>query len=460
MIRRQYPAALALLTVATLVFGGLACRRSGDSKTDSKDPAQTSKVDQKDTDDPSTDTPDANAAKHEGDTETATGNDQRVMLGDPKLIAGIPGDGDLTIEEIQTWLNAEANHIPLEVELPLGLQAGAAMIKGLAENPLTRAKIELGRQLFFDGRLSADGTISCASCHQPAHGYAVPTRFGVGIDGQEGGANSPVAYNRILSDRQFWDGRAETLEAQAVGPIENPIEMGNTHEKAVESMKAIDGYRVQFEKIFGDEGVTIDNIGKAIASFERVLVTAPSPFDYNEALRVYADYTEEDLAEIEEDEPEDYARYQQIKADAEANAMSESALRGRELFFTQKANCSACHVGANLTDEKYHNLGVGMDADEPNLGRFGQTKEEKDKGAFKTPTIRNVATTPPYMHDGSMKTLEEVVEHYAKGGTPNEWLSKDMLKLELTDQDKKDLVAFMEACTGELPAVEEGRLPQ
>lgn len=236
--------------------------------------------------------------------------------------------------------------------------------------------------------------------------------------------------------------------------------MGNTHEKAVESMKAIDGYRVQFEKIFGDEGVTIDNIGKAIASFERVLVTAPSPFDYNEALRVYADYTEEDLAEIEEDEPEDYARYQQIKADAEANAMSESALRGRELFFTQKANCSACHVGANLTDEKYHNLGVGMDADEPNLGRFGQTKEEKDKGAFKTPTIRNVATTPPYMHDGSMKTLEEVVEHYAKGGTPNEWLSKDMLKLELTDQDKKDLVAFMEACTGELPAVEEGRLPQ
>jgi cytochrome c peroxidase len=250
------------------------------------------------------------------------------------------------------------------------------------------------------------------------------------------------------------------LEEQAKGPIANPIEMGFTHDACVECVKGIEGYRIQFEKIFPHHGVNIDNVAKAIASFERVIVTGPSPYDYNERLRAYADYTEEDLAELKEDEPEEFARYEQIKADAAAHPMSDSARRGRELFFTEKANCSACHVGANLTDEKYHNLGIGMDAEEPNLGRFGQTGEEKDKGAFKTPTIRNVADSPPYMHDGSLKTLEEVVEHYVKGGTPNQWLSKDIVKLKLSDQDKKDLVAFMQACSGPLPPVQEGRLPQ
>ncbi|MDH3719636.1 MAG: c-type cytochrome [Planctomycetota bacterium] len=396
-----------------------------------------------------------------GDTEEApAAASSQVKLGDPSLTAGITGDGDLTTEQIRAWLDDEANHVALEVELPLGLDAGASMIKGIQDNPLTRAKIELGRQLFFDGRLSSDGTISCASCHQPVHGYAAETQFGVGVDDQEGNVNTPVAYNRILSDKQFWDGRAATLEEQAKGPIANPIEMAFTHEACVEQLKNIKGYRIQFEKLFPDDGVNIDNVAKAIASFERVIVTGPSPHDYNERLRAYADYTEEDLAEIKEDEPEEFARYEQIKADAAAHAMSESARRGRELFFTEKANCSACHVGANLADEKYHNLGIGMDAEEPNLGRFGQTGEEKDKGAFKTPTIRNVADSPPYMHDGSLKTLEEVVEHYVKGGTPNEWLSKDIVKLKLSDQDKKDLVAFMQACSGPLPPVQEGRLPQ
>ena len=381
------------------------------------------------------------------------------MLGDPTLTAGIPGKDDLTNEQIQAWLDNEDNHVALDVQLPLGLAEGKGEIKGLEANPLTRAKIELGRQLFLDTRLSSDNTVSCASCHQPDHGYAANTKTGVGVGGATGPVNSPVAYNRILSDLQFWDGRAPSLEEQAKGPIQADIEMGNTHEQAVATVKGVEGYKLQFDKIFSDEGVTIDTIAKAIASFERALVTAPSPYDYHNALSVYAKFSEDDLADLKEETPDQYAVYEQRKADAAANPMSESAIRGLDLF-NNKAKCKTCHVGANLTDEKYHNLGVGMDADDPMLGRHEQTKEEKDKGAFKTPTIRNVADSPPYMHDGSMQTLEDVVEHYAKGGTQNQWLSKDMVKLDLSDQEKTDLVEFMKECSGELPKVETGRLPQ
>ena len=195
-------------------------------------------------------------------------------------------------------------------------------------------------------------------------------------------------------------------------------------------------------------------------TFERTLVTGPSPFDYAEALRPYEDYEEEDFEELQEEDPEQYAEYLQLKEAAAANPMSESALRGRELFFSEKTNCTACHVGANLTDEKYHNIGIGMADADPPAGRKAVTAKAEHRGAFKTPTIRNVASTAPYMHDGSLATLEEVVEHYAKGGTPNGNLSKDILKLDLSPQDKADLVEFMKACSGPLPDVEEGRLPQ
>ena len=383
-----------------------------------------------------------------------------VTLGDASLTTGIPGDGELSVEQIQKWLADAANHKTLEVTLPLGLSAGAKDIKGLDANPLTRAKIELGRQLFFDGRLSSDGSISCASCHKPDHGYAAETQFGVGVDGQEGGRNSPVAYNRILSDKQFWDGRAETLEAQAVGPIANPIEMANTHEQAVATLKEIEGYRLQFDRVF-DDGVTIDNVGRAIASFERAVVSGPSAFDYYEVLKAFAVFDDEDLAEMKEEEPETWARYEMAQTGQAAKPMSESATRGHELFFSDKSQCTTCHVGANLTDEKYHNIGVGVDESGKlaDVGRHSETEAEVDRGAFKTPTIRNVALTPPYMHDGGMKTLMEVVEHYAKGGTPNATLSDKMKQLKLSDQDKLDLVAFMEACTGDFPEVETGRLP-
>lgn len=397
-------------------------------------------------------------AKEEPTTEEPAEEPQasnQVKLGDPSLTSGIPGEGPLKMEEIEAWLAKPENHVVLEVELPLGLNAGRIPAGVLEANPLTRAKIELGRQLYFDNRLSGDSTISCATCHHPDDGYARHTQFGVGIGGQEGGRNSPPAYNRILSTLQFWDGRADSLEDQAIGPIANPIEMGNTHETCVASLAEVPGYRAQFEKVFED-GLTIENVGKAIAAFERVIVTGPSPYDYYEQLRPFLNFTEEDFA----DDPDLKKEYETRKALADAHPMSESAIRGRDLFFSERVNCAACHVGANLTDEKFHNLGVGMEAEEPDLGRYEVTQVDTDRGAFKTPTIRNVAQTAPYMHDGGMETLLEVVEHYNKGGIPNEYLSEKIKKLDLTDQEKQDLVAFMEHCTGELPQVEMARLPE
>jgi cytochrome c peroxidase len=388
---------------------------------------------------------------------------EQVMLGGSELLVGIPGEGDLTEVQIEQWLADPANRVVLKPELPLGLAAGVGQIKGLDESPLTRAKIELGRQLYFDTRLSADNSISCATCHDPEVGYAKETQFGVGIKSQTGNRNSPTAYNRILSGAQFWDGRATSLEDQAIGPIANPIEMGNTHEVCVKSVAEIPGYRKQFDAIFAD-GLSIENIGKAIAAFERTLVTGPAPWDYYQQLasfeKAYAADIE-DLELLQEEDEELYNEYMAMKKASEEHPISESAIRGGELFFSDKAACTTCHVGANFSDELYHNLGVGMDAEKPDLGRYEQTGEEKDKGAFKTPTVRNISLTGPYMHDGSQKTLEEVVEWYAKGGHPNPYLSDKIKKLDLTEQDKADLVAFMkEGLHGTLPQPERGRLPK
>ena len=395
-----------------------------------------------------------------GISSSASASEARVNLGEANLMSGIPGSGPLSVEEVKAWLADPANHVELDVELPLGLSLGQSQIKGLQENPLTKAKIELGRQLYFDTRLSANNTISCATCHHPQEGFSRHTATGVGIENQMGGRNSPVSYNRILSDKQFWDGRAGSLEDQAIGPIQNPIEMGNTHEACVQTLKAIPGYALQFEKIFPGQGVTIDGVGKAIAAFERAIVTKPSAYDYHEAYKRFAQLEEEDIADLKEDVPAVYAQYEAAKNGVSQMPMSESAVRGMDLFFSKRVGCSNCHVGANLADEQYHNLGVGMDAKEPDLGSYMETKIEKDKGAFKTPTIRNVALSAPYMHDGSQATLEEVVEHYNKGGIKNPWLSDKMTPLNLTAQEKLDLVEFMRACTGDFPYIASGRLPE
>lgn len=382
-----------------------------------------------------------------------------VRLPSDALVSGIPGSGPVSTKEIDKWLADPKNHETLEAQLPEGLSLGQSQMIGLDKNPLTRAKIELGRQLYFDTRLSADNTVSCASCHDPDEGYGRKTQFGVGIRSQLGGRNSPVSYNRILSSLQFWDGRAESVEAQAIGPIQNPIEMGNTHAVCVHTLQGIPGYVQQFHKVFDSDKITIEHVGQALASFERVIVTGTSPFDIAEAFKPFEKMEAEDLEDLKSDDTAAYAKYEAAAMAVKNHPMSESALRGRGLFFSERVNCSACHVGANLTDEKFHNLGIGMDAKEPDLGRYVVTQIEADKGAFKTPTIRNVEFSAPYMHDGSLVTLLDVVEHYNKGGTPNKWLSDKIKPLKLNDQEKLDLVEFMKACSGPFPKVERERLP-
>ncbi|TWU60298.1 Cytochrome c551 peroxidase precursor [Rubripirellula tenax] len=391
-------------------------------------------------------------------SQTKPAKSDSVTLGDPELTQGIPGVALLTEDQIAQWLGDPANHVPLKVSLPSGLDAAAANIYIPEDNPMTRAKIELGRQLYFDERLSSDNTVSCASCHDPAQGYGAEMQFGVGVRGQQGGRNSPVSFNRILSKAQFWDGRAASLEDQAVGPIANAIEMGNTHDASVATVKSIPGYRMQFEKIF-DDGLNIENVGKALATFERAIVTGPMPYDAYDQVVKFEKTFADDLEYLDE-EPELKAKYTALKSAADAMPMSDSAKRGMALF-SGKANCTACHAGANFTDEQYHNLGVGMDAEKPDLGRFDQTGDVKDRGAFKTPTLRNVAFTAPYMHDGSQATLEEVVDWYNKGGHPNPQLSDKMKPLNLTAQEQADVVAFMaEGLQGDFPIVSQARLPQ
>ncbi len=309
-------------------------------------------------------------------------------------------------------------------ELPLGLkgQEGAAFVN--ADKPITPEKAELGRVLYFDKRLSFDDTISCASCHAPNLGWSDEGPTSVGIKGQKGGRNAPVVLNTLFVSPQFWDGRAPDLEAQAKGPITNPIEMGMPeHALAVKKISAIKGYEPLFKAAFGSKAITIDSIADAIAAFERTVVSGNSPYD-------------------------------QWKAGNET-AMSEAAVRGEKLFGT-KAKCTACHVGAAFSDNAFHNLGVGCDgAVCKDMGRFVVSKQEQDKGAFKTPTLRNIAQSAPYMHDGSEKTLKDVVQLYNRGGNANTWHSPLIKPLKLTDAEVDDLVAFMEALTGEVTPVEE-----
>ncbi len=313
------------------------------------------------------------------------------------------------------------------LELPRGLKPDGAYIPD--NNPLSAAKIELGKLLYFDPRLSKDNTISCASCHNPYHGFADPAPTSKGVGNALGGRNSPTVINRLFSKEQFWDGRAADLEEQSKGPITNPVEMAmSSHDVAVSSVNRVRGYRPYFVAAFGDKDVTIDKIAQAIASYERTVLSGDSPYD----------------------------RYLAGQTDA----MSGAAVRGMGIFLG-KGRCITCHVGQNFTDEKYHNLGVGMDAETPDLGRYEISKQESDKGAFKTPGLRNIADNAPYMHDGSERTLRQVMELYNKGGVKNPSLSPLIQPLNLSDQEIDDLVAFMHALTGTVTNAEPpATLPQ
>ena len=370
----------------------------------------------------------------------------RIVLGSPSLTAGIPGDGPLTIDQIRDWLSQDGIHEPLDFVLPAGLVDAAEFITIPSDNPLTRAKIELGRQLFFDGRLSDFRITACATCHLPEQDYSVHGVMPVSA------LNPPVCFNRILGGRQFWDGRAQSLEDQVEGPITNSFEMGTTPDECVARLRSIEGYQLQFQAIFGE--LNFDAVGKALASFQRVLVTGPAPWDYRRLIALYEKRAVDSLS------PEEQLLVRQFEPGASAHPMSASAIRGEALFFSDRTRCHVCHSGPNLTDEAYHNVGTGMADDEPDLGRFDITKNEQDRGSFKTPTLRNVARTSPYMHNGQFDTLREVVNWFDRGGFEHPHLDRDVRPLDLTRDEKRDLVAFLEALTGALPPVETARLPE
>jgi cytochrome c peroxidase len=296
-----------------------------------------------------------------------------------------------------------------------------------ATNLTYEQKVNLGKQLYFDGRLSKNGAISCAFCHNPGTGFADARQFSIGAFGTAGGRQSPTVYNTGFNDFQFWDGRAGSLEEQAIGPIHNPVEMAETHAAVVPKIAKVPGYQKQFQLVFGG-GVSLQHIAEAIAAFERTIVSQNSPFD----------------------------KY--VMGDK--NAMSESAVRGMGLF-KGKGRCILCHNGPNFTDNRFHNLGVPQEGMlKEDLGRFEVTRLEQDKGAFKTPTLRSITETAPYMHDGVFKTLEEVMDFLDKGGGANPHLSPLMRPLELTGEEKQDLVEFLKALTGEPLKIVMPKLPK
>jgi cytochrome c peroxidase len=327
-------------------------------------------------------------------------------------------------------------------EVALPIPEGVLPPEIPADNPLTAAKVELGKALYFDVRLSKDDTVSCATCHDPRQGFTENKPVSEGVAHAKGARNAPTVLNAAFLREQFWDGRAATLEAQAVLPIINPVEMGMADHPAVETkFGELADYKPLFEKAFGDGKINITRIGQAIASFERTVISLDAPID-----RFLA---------------------------GDAAAISESAKRGWDLY-NGKARCNSCHAHTSVfplfTDEKYHNIGVAAKAvdfeglarksegqsdlsslaHEPSLnqlGRFLVTKQQPDMGAFKTPQLRNIALTAPYMHDGSEATLAAVIEFYDRGGNPNPWLDGGMRPLGLTAQEKADLVALMETFT-------------
>jgi len=300
-------------------------------------------------------------------------------------------------------------------ELPLGLEETLFVVP--KDNPMTKEKIELGRLLFFDKRLSRNNTISCSVCHMPTVAFTDGQPVSSGIRHQQGGRSAPMAINRAFSTLQFWDGRAPTLEDQSVGPFVNPVEHGFVdYNEMIAKMNNIEGYKKEFKEVFGGE-ITVDRIGKAIATFQRTILSGNSPFD----------------------------RYD---VGGDDKALSAPAKRGLELF-RGKARCTKCHSGFNFTDEKFHNIGIGFDKDTVDTGRFNVTKDPKDMGAFKTPSLREISRTAPYMHDGRFARLIDVVNFYNQGGIKNPFQDPLIIPLELTEDEKKDLVEFLGNLSGE-----------
>jgi cytochrome c peroxidase len=285
------------------------------------------------------------------------------------------------------------------------------------DNRLAADRIELGQKLFFDPLLSHDQTLSCSSCHDPERSFTVAEPFAKGIDGQRTTRNPPALVNRAYGRSFFWDGRAGSLEEQVLQPIQNEKELYLSLDELEARLREHQEYLTAFQQVFGQKPRR-DDIARALASFVRSLLVGDSPYD----------------------------RY--LLGDREA--LSAEARRGLRLF-RGKANCTACHAGPNLTDEEFHNTGIAWrDSKLLDEGRYAVTKDDADRGAFKTPTLRQISQTAPYMHDGSLASLAEVVQRYNAGGVPNPHLDREIRPLNLTDEERKDLVAFLESLTGNI----------
>jgi cytochrome c peroxidase len=292
--------------------------------------------------------------------------------------------------------------------IPLGLGPRPAA----PDNQLSAERVHLGRKLFFDPILSADNTVACASCHRPERGFASGEARPLGIRGQRTRRKPPTLFNRAYGTAFFWDGRDTSLESQALRPIEDPAEMGA---KLPQVVRRLDGDR-EYHRLFAaafDDGVTAANLGKALAAFERVLLRGDSPID-------------------------------RFRERGEHAALTPAQRHGLWLY-ESKARCWRCHGGANFSDEQFHNTGVSWGKEPLDLGRFTVTGREADRGKFKTPTLRGVRLTGPYMHDGSLATLEAVVDFYNRGGGANPQRDPLLAPLGLSAGEMRDLVAFLRA---------------
>jgi cytochrome c peroxidase len=291
--------------------------------------------------------------------------------------------------------------------LILSLCLNAELIKPIPRHlDIDQKKAALGKTLFFDPVLSRDGTISCVTCHDLQHGGDDGLRFSFGIEGKQGKINAPTVYNAVFNFRQFWDGRARNLEEQVIGPISNPVEMGHDMSHVVEKLRKDPVYRKRFEKVYPD-GITEKNVANAIAEFEKMLITPNAPFD----------------------------RY--LRGDK--NAISEEAKEGYRLF--KYKGCIICHNGVNIGGNLYNRFGIYKDANSSDLGRYKITGREEDKYVFKVPSLRNVARTAPYMHDGRFKTLEEAVK----------FMTQYQLGRYIEPHEIQAIVAFLKTLSGELP---------
>ena len=317
-------------------------------------------------------------------------------------------------------VSAKAVGPTVTLRAPLGLPP----VPIPADNPPTANSIALGRRLFYDTILSKDNSLSCASCHDPKHGFADARDRSLGVAGTRGLRNAPTLLNAAYASELFWDGRAATLESQVGVPMTDALEMNQTHEASVAKLKANPSYGPLFRNAYGTDDITMPRVENAIASFERTILSGNSAFDQYEYL-------------------------------GRKDALSAAQLRGLAIFKDPlKGNCAACHaIGpkyALFTDSQFHNTGEGVGDNEEftDEGRYAVTKLAIDRGAFKTPTLRNVALTGPYMHDGKLKTLKDVVDFYAGKGNSNPNLDQRMTRIELSGQDRSDLVEFLKSLNG------------